>query len=231
MLGADLAVLGALGRVGRRFGSAWRAQLGVGLGGVWLWWARWAGCGFGFLCMVYIVHVFFMSSWCLCVYLHVYLKWYHGAWAKQSLALVNETWVLSNSVFEKCDVKRTRWKRKERNGSSGNQHAQLKKDSVDNSPVLQPLIYSFNNTTIRVGKWTASSKCNIEISDCVAEIELTCVSALNKIKKHCCVTQVALAYYCAFLRFCVIVAEINGILQFVNSQAAIRIIQHQQEDY
>ena len=32
MLGADLAVLGALGRVGRRFGSAWRAQLGVGFG-------------------------------------------------------------------------------------------------------------------------------------------------------------------------------------------------------
>ena len=79
--------------------------------------------------------------------------------------------VLSNSVFEQCDVKRTKWKRKERNGSSGNQHAQLKKDSIDNSAVLQLLIYSFN-TTIRVGKWSASSKCNVEIADCVAEIEL-----------------------------------------------------------
>jgi len=29
--------------------------------------------------------------------------------------------VLSNSVFKKCDVKRTKWKQKERNGSSGNQ--------------------------------------------------------------------------------------------------------------
>ena len=39
-----------------------------------------------------LVHVFFMSSWCFCVSLHVYLKWYHWAWAKQSLAFVNETW-------------------------------------------------------------------------------------------------------------------------------------------
>ena len=52
----DLAVPGALGWVGRE---------------VWLWWARWAGLG---VCMVYIVHVFFMSSSCLCVYLHVYLR-------------------------------------------------------------------------------------------------------------------------------------------------------------
>ena len=47
----DLAVLGALGWVGR---------------GVWLWW--WVGHGFGFLCMVYIVrymsfHVFMMVIW------------------------------------------------------------------------------------------------------------------------------------------------------------------------
>ena len=59
MLGADLAVLGALGRVGRGFGSARRAGLG------WAWdFGRWAGLGvgFGFLCMVYTVHVFFMSS-------------------------------------------------------------------------------------------------------------------------------------------------------------------------
>ena len=42
-LGADLALLGALGWVGRRV---------------------WLGCGrgFGCLCMVYIVHIFFMSS-------------------------------------------------------------------------------------------------------------------------------------------------------------------------
>ena len=58
---ADLALLGALvGRVGRGFGFARRAGLGQGcdlavLGG--LGWAR-----FSFLCMVYIVQVFFMSS-------------------------------------------------------------------------------------------------------------------------------------------------------------------------
>ena len=48
---------------------------------IWLCWACWAGLAvgfgsggraelawarFGFLCMVYIVHVFFISSWCLC---------------------------------------------------------------------------------------------------------------------------------------------------------------------
>ena len=55
---------------------------------------------------------------------------------------------------------------------------------------------------------------NIDIADCVAEIEPTCVSALNKLSNfvfcaYCCVTQVAHAYCCAFLRFCVLVAEIN----------------------
>ena len=48
----DLAVLGALGWVGR---------------GVWLWWAR-CGSGFGFLCVVFIF------SWCVCVYPHGYPK-------------------------------------------------------------------------------------------------------------------------------------------------------------
>ena len=52
-VGADLAVLGALGRVGRGFGSGgraglcWARDLAV-LGaraGIWLWWARWAGLG------------------------------------------------------------------------------------------------------------------------------------------------------------------------------------------
>ena len=49
--------MGALGQVGRGFGSAGRAELcwGVGLAvlgvlgwvgrGIWLWWARWAGLG------------------------------------------------------------------------------------------------------------------------------------------------------------------------------------------
>ena len=96
-------MLGALGRVGRGFGSARRAALGWAWGlalvgvlgwvgrGVWLWWVCWAGLGvgfgsggcaglgwawglalvgvlgwvgggFGFLCMVYNVHAFFMSS-------------------------------------------------------------------------------------------------------------------------------------------------------------------------
>ena len=47
-----LALVGALRCVGRGFGCA-DADL-----------ARWAGLGvgFGFLCMVYTVHVFFMSS-------------------------------------------------------------------------------------------------------------------------------------------------------------------------
>jgi len=48
VLGADLAVLGALAGLGEDL-----ALLGA-LGRV--------GRGFGFLCMVYIVHVFFMSS-------------------------------------------------------------------------------------------------------------------------------------------------------------------------
>ena len=84
-----LAVLGALGWVWRaELGWVWGlAVLGV-LGdwarwvgrGVWLCWARWAGLGvgfgfggrarrrFGFLCMVYLVHVFFsvfLVSLCL----------------------------------------------------------------------------------------------------------------------------------------------------------------------
>ena len=55
-VGADLAVLGALGRVGRGFGSGGRAGLcwariwlcwarGPGWARIWLWWARWAGLG------------------------------------------------------------------------------------------------------------------------------------------------------------------------------------------
>ena len=55
-------LVGALCCVGRRSGSARRA----GLGQVWdldvLGALAWVGRGFGFLCMVYVVHVFFMSS-------------------------------------------------------------------------------------------------------------------------------------------------------------------------
>ena len=108
----DLAVLGALGWVGRGVwpcwiwlcwarwaGLAWGlAVLGAGLG--WAWGFSVLGVGFGFggragvlgadlgfLCMVYLVHVFFMSSWCFCVYLHVYLRCASWVRAKQSLAL------------------------------------------------------------------------------------------------------------------------------------------------
>ena len=95
MLGGDLAVLGALGWVGRGVWAGlgadlafcvWRAGLGwawdlavLGVLGGWAWGLAlvgglgWVGRGFGFLCMVYIVHVF-MSSWCLCVYVHVNLR-------------------------------------------------------------------------------------------------------------------------------------------------------------
>ena len=44
-------LVGALGRVGRGFGRARRAELGCGVWpcwvgrGIWLWWARWAGLG------------------------------------------------------------------------------------------------------------------------------------------------------------------------------------------
>jgi len=58
-LGADLALLGALGWVGR---GIWRVGLGWAWGLALVGALGWVGCGFGFLCMVYIVHVFFMSS-------------------------------------------------------------------------------------------------------------------------------------------------------------------------
>ena len=75
VLGADLAVLGAgCGRAGRA-GLGWAWGLGAlgALGwvgcGIWPCWGLalvgalgWIGRGFGCLCMVYIVHVFFMSS-------------------------------------------------------------------------------------------------------------------------------------------------------------------------
>jgi len=55
--------VGALCCVGRGFGRAGRAGLGFALvGALWL---GWVGRGFGCLCMVYIVHVFFMMSLCL----------------------------------------------------------------------------------------------------------------------------------------------------------------------
>ena len=121
-LGVGLALLGvlccvgrgfgragraALGRVGRRFGSAWRARLG----GIWPYWARWAGLGVGFgsgalgwvgrgvwpcwaRCWVGWGLALVAALCCVGLYLdlHVYLKWYHGAWAKQSLASANEMW-------------------------------------------------------------------------------------------------------------------------------------------
>ena len=47
-LGADLALLGALGWVGRGIWLCWARWAGLGV--VWLWWARWAGLGVGFGC-------------------------------------------------------------------------------------------------------------------------------------------------------------------------------------
>ena len=144
-LGADLALLGALGWVG--FGRAGRVGLGwaCGSGGCaglgWAWGLAvlgallgWVGFGFGgcaVLCWVRIwlsvyglpctclLHVFLMSlSLSSCVSQMV-------SWGLSKTKPGIREWnvVLSNSVFEKCDVKRTKWKRKERNGSSGNQHS------------------------------------------------------------------------------------------------------------
>ena len=69
---------------------------------IWLCWARW---------------------WCLCVYLHVYLRCVSWSLSKAKPGIGECNVFLSNSVFERCDVKRTKWKQKERNGSSGNQHS------------------------------------------------------------------------------------------------------------
>ena len=53
--------MGALCYVGRGFGFAGRAGLGWAWGLALVGGLGWVGRGFGFLCMVYIVHVFFMS--------------------------------------------------------------------------------------------------------------------------------------------------------------------------
>ena len=101
------------------------AELGVGRAGLgWAWdlavLGGWVGCGFGCLCMVYIVHVFFMMSLCLsscvsqmCIMGLEQNKAWHW-WMTRGF---------EQSVFEKCDGKQTKWKQKERNGNSGNQHS------------------------------------------------------------------------------------------------------------
>ena len=135
-----------------RLGGIWPywarwAGLGVGFGSGgcaglgWAWGLAvlgallgWVGFGFGgcaVLCWVRIwlsvyglhctclLHVFLMSlSLSSCVSQMV-------SWGLSKTKPGIREWnvVLSNSVFEKCDVKRTKWKRKERNGSSGNQHS------------------------------------------------------------------------------------------------------------
>ena len=126
----------ALGRVGRRFGSAWRARLG------WAWdlavLGAWAGLGVGFgsggcaglgwvriwlseygLHCTCLLHVFVMSLY-LSSCVSQMVSW---GLSKTKPGIREWNVVLSNSMFEKCDVKRTKWKRKERNGSSGNQRS------------------------------------------------------------------------------------------------------------
>ena len=164
MLGADLALLGALGWVGRGIWLCWASWagldlvLGFGSGAL-----GWVGRGFGFLCMVYIVHVFFMSSWCLCVYFHVNLRCVSWGLSKTKPVIGEWNVVLSNSVFEKCDVKPTKWKQKVGNGSG--EKGQHRQQCSSSTTTWQ---FQHNNTS---WKWTASSQCNIEIADFVAEIE------------------------------------------------------------
>ena len=109
-LGTDLALLGALGWVGR---------------GVWLWWARWAGLGADLAFCAW--STLYMSSSCLhdvFVFNFMCISYvYHGACAKQGLALVNETWFWASP----CS-KSVMWS--ERNGSkrretavAANQHS------------------------------------------------------------------------------------------------------------
>ena len=107
VLGADL--LGALGWVGR---------------GIWPCRARWAGLGVGFGSGGRAgLHVFFMSFHAVFDCLHVYLRCVSWGLSKTKPGIGKWNVVLSNSVFEKCDVKRTKWKQEEWNGSSGNQHS------------------------------------------------------------------------------------------------------------
>ena len=161
-LGADLALLGALG---------------------------WVGRGFGFLCMVYIVHVFFISSWCLCVYFHVNLRCVSWGLSKAKPVIGEWNVVWSNSVFEKVwceanEMEATGEKRQWR------QPTQLKKDSIDNSAVLQLLLDSFN-TTPRVGNELRVRNATSRSLILSPKLNRTCVSALNKINNFAfCVTVV-----------------------------------------
>ena len=115
----DLAVLGALGWVGR---------------GVWLWWGLGADLAF----CVWFVFVFICMS---------ISDVYHGAWAKQSLALVNETWFwaipCSKSVMwsERNGSKRREAAVAATNTASKGQHRQ------QCSPPTTTLQFQHNNTS------------------------------------------------------------------------------------
>ena len=121
VLGADLAVLGdlallgALGWVGRGIWPCWArcAVLHVRFGcarraGVWLWRAGLgADLAVCILCMVYIVHVFFMMS----LYLSSYVFQIGIMGLEQNKAW--HWWItrsFEQSVFEKYDGKWMKWK-------------------------------------------------------------------------------------------------------------------------
>ena len=70
------------------------------------------------------------------------------------------------------------------------QPTQLKKDSIDNSAVLQLLLDSFN-TTIRVGNELRVRNATSRSLILSPKLNRTCVSALNKINNFAfCVTVV-----------------------------------------
>ena len=96
-------------------------SIGVGFAGrAGLGWALWLSV-YGLHC-TFSLHVCMMSL-SLCVYLRVYLRCVSWGLSKTKPGIGEWKVVLSNSVLEKCDVKRTKWKQKERNGSSGNQRS------------------------------------------------------------------------------------------------------------
>jgi len=89
--------------------------------------------------------------------------------------------------FRVPKVKRTKWKQKERNGSSGDQHS-LKRTA---KTTVQFSNYYFTVSTQQYELENELRIRNIDIADCVAEIEPTCVSALNKLSNFVfCVTVV-----------------------------------------
>ena len=171
-------MVGPLCCVGRGFGSARRAGLGwawdlallgelgwVGSGvGVWLWCA---GLGWAWILAFCVWSTLYMSSSCLhdvfVFYFHVNLRCVSWGLSKTKPVIGEWNVVLSNSVFEKCDVKPTKWKQKVGNGSG--EKGQHRQQCSSSTTTWQ---FQHNNTS---WKWTASSQCNIEIADFVAEIE------------------------------------------------------------